>query len=85
MTLESVIHQFRNGATAEQIQEDFPSLKLGDIYSAIAYYLQHSDAVEEYLDQQDTAAAETRKEIESHQDTNAVREKLRRRRLTAVK
>ena len=85
VTLESVIHQFKNGATAEQIQEDFPSLKLGDIYSAIAYYLRHSAAVEEYLSQQDTAAAETRQEIESHQDTSALRERLRRRRMAAVK
>lgn len=33
VTLDSIMHQFRSGATAEQIQEDFPSLGLGDIYT----------------------------------------------------
>jgi uncharacterized protein (DUF433 family) len=38
-TLDSVVHQCKQGASAEQIQDDFPSLSLRDIYSAIAYYL----------------------------------------------
>jgi uncharacterized protein (DUF433 family) len=37
--LDAVVHEFKNGATAEQIQEDYPSLRLKDIYGVIAYYL----------------------------------------------
>jgi uncharacterized protein (DUF433 family) len=37
VTLDSVIHAFQHGATAEQIQDSFPSLDLGDIYATIAY------------------------------------------------
>ncbi len=80
VTLDSVVHQFKNGATAEQIQDDFPSLPLRDIYGALAYYLQHTQAVEDYLRQQEQAATQTRIQIESNQDTRALRERLRRRR-----
>ena len=79
VTLESVIHQFQQGASAEQIQEDFPSLSLGDVYATIAYYLRHIQDVERYLRTQAQAAAETRREIESGQGTAGWRERLLRR------
>src|SRR5207249_98928 len=85
VTLDSVVHQFKNGATAEQIQNDFPSLRLRDIYGAIAYYLQHSQAVEDYLREQRQAATQTRREVESNQDLSALRERLRQRRADAPK
>ena len=80
VTLESVIHQFRNGATAEQIQEDFPSLTLSDIYAVIAYFLQHSRAVRDYLNEQAEGSQQVRREVESGLDTSGLREQLRRRR-----
>lgn len=80
VTLDSVIHQFKQGATAEQIQEDFPSLSLGDVYATIAYYLRHTQQVEDYLRAQAQAAAETRREIESRQEPAGLRERLLRRR-----
>jgi len=85
VTLDSIVHQFKSGATAEQIQDDFPSLALRDIYSTIAYYLQHTQAVEEYLREQEQAAAQTRQEIESQQGTINLRERLQRRRADAAK
>lgn len=85
VTLDSVIRQFKQGATAEQIQEDFPSLVLRDIYTAIAYYLQHPQQVEEYLRGQAQAADETRREIEAGQDTGDLRERLRQRRAGMIK
>jgi uncharacterized protein (DUF433 family) len=80
VTFDSLIHQFKQGATAEQIHEDFPSLTLRDIYSAIAYYLHHTESVETYLREQDQAAAQTRQEMESQQDSSGLRERLRLRR-----
>lgn len=74
VTLDSVVQQFRNGSTAEQIQEDFPSLALRDIYAAIAYYLGHRELVEDYLATQARAAIETRREIES--DSTELRRRL---------
>src|SRR5437764_1161326 len=69
VTLDSVVHQFKNGATAEQIRDDFPSLQLRDIYGAISYYLQHTQAIDDYLREQEQAATATRLEIESNQET----------------
>jgi uncharacterized protein (DUF433 family) len=85
VTLDSVVHQFQQGATAEQIQEDFPSLTLRDIYGVIAYYLQHTPAVEDYLRTQAQAATQTRREIEAGPETGELRERLRQRRAASVK
>jgi uncharacterized protein (DUF433 family) len=37
VTLDSIVHHFKLGATAEQILYSFPSLTLRDIYGAILY------------------------------------------------
>ncbi|MBM3883769.1 MAG: DUF433 domain-containing protein [Verrucomicrobia bacterium] len=84
VTLDSIVHLFQSGASAEQIQEDFPSLALSDIYALIAYVLQHPRAVKQYLDQQTQAAQQVRREVESNLDTSGLRERLRARRARAV-
>ena len=65
VSLDSIVHHFKLGATAEQIAQSFPSLGLGDIYSAIAYYLAHQEVVEEYLGQQEAEADALQEQIES--------------------
>jgi len=80
VSLDSIVHQFKNGATAEQIQEDFPSVSLADIYAVIAYYLQHYQKVEDYLAQQSQAAAQTREVLEGKTGIAGLRETLKRRR-----
>lgn len=85
VTLDSLIHQFQHGATAEQIQEDFPSVSLRDIYAVIAYYLQHTRSVEEYLCEQSQGAVKARQEIEAGQNTGNLRARLRERRAHAIK
>ena len=84
VTLDSIVREFKDGATPEQIQEDFPSVTLSDIYSVIAYYLQHSRAVEDYLSAQAQAAKEVRGEVESRIETRGLRERLRQRRAQAA-
>jgi uncharacterized protein (DUF433 family) len=81
VSLDSVIDEFKQGATAEQIQEDFPSLALRDVYAAIAYYLARTELVEAYLRQQAAAAEETRRFMETQQPAADLRERLRTRRL----
>jgi uncharacterized protein (DUF433 family) len=65
VSLDSVVHHYKLGASAEQIAQKFPSLDLADVYAAIAYYLNHEEAVEEYLRQQEAAGEEVQKRIES--------------------
>jgi uncharacterized protein (DUF433 family) len=38
VSFDSVIHAFWEGATPEEICQDFPTLSLAQVYEAIAYY-----------------------------------------------
>ena len=41
VTLDVVIGCYKRGETAEQIVEDFDTLRLADVHGVIAYYLGH--------------------------------------------
>jgi uncharacterized protein (DUF433 family) len=84
VTLDSLVDEFKLGATAEQIQEDFPSLTLREVYGAISYYLEHEETVEEYLRNQEQDSQETRQFVESRQDSASLRERIRARRVQAL-
>jgi len=76
VTLDSVVHHFKLGATAEEIAQKFPSLRLVDIYAAITYYLSHREVIETYLRGREEHAAEIRRQIEGNQDTVGIRDRL---------
>ena len=59
--LDTVIRQYEEGATPEEIAEDFSSLELGDIYAIVSYYLRHHDEIREYLEHRRVAAEESRR------------------------
>lgn len=84
VSLDSIIQQFKLGATAEQIQEDFPTLTLREIYGAIYYYLDNTEVTEEYLRQQESAEEETRLFIDERLPSDSLRERLRVRRQQMV-
>src|SRR5258707_8768067 len=65
VSLDSVVHHYKLGASAEQIAQKFPSLDLADVYAAITYFLNHEETVEEYLRQQEAKGDEVQREIES--------------------
>jgi len=83
--LDTIVHQFKAGSSAEQIQEDFPSLNLRQIYGAISYYLDHSADVEEYLKEREAEAEEIRKQIDEVCDTSEIRRRIRERRSQVTK
>jgi len=50
ISLESVVHQFKEGLSPETIQHEcFPALTLEQVYGVCTYYLRHRDQVEKYL------------------------------------
>jgi uncharacterized protein (DUF433 family) len=65
--LERVVECYRAGLTPEDIVDSFDSLKLSDVYALIGYYLDHREAVEQYLRQGEEEADEVRKMIEARQ------------------
>jgi uncharacterized protein (DUF433 family) len=77
--LDTIIREFLQGATAEQIKDSFPSLPLSSIYGAIAFYLEHPQVIEEYLREREKEATSVRMRIEEKPATAEFRERLRRR------
>lgn len=65
--LEVVIQAFQDGATPEQIVQDYDTLELADVYDVIAYYLRHRSEVDAYLAQRATEAEELRRRVEATQ------------------
>lgn len=79
VTLDSIVHEFMEGATAEQIQDDFPSLSLREIYGAISYYLENEEHVGEYLQRREDEARKVRVETENRPRSEALRRRVRER------
>lgn len=83
VSLDSVVHHYKQGATAERIAESFPSLELADIYAVIAYYLANRESVEAYLQTQEAEADDLQQQIESdptqQKATNELRERIHAR------
>jgi uncharacterized protein (DUF433 family) len=79
--LETVIHAFDEGATAEEIAYRYPTLTLADVYATITYYLRHPGAVKDYLREQEVKSKKIRRRIEARQPARpGLRERLLARR-----
>jgi len=80
ITLDTVISAFLDGATAEEITHQYPSLDLADVYSVIAYYLRRRSEVDAYLQQRQEEAEKIRRWNESRFDPSGIRDRLLARR-----
>lgn len=78
--LDTVIAAFKEGATAEEIVGQYPSLALAEVYAVIGYYLQHQDEVEAYLSQRRQFASEVRRQNEARFNQQGIRARLLARR-----
>ena len=76
VTLDTVVAVFKQGTTAEEIVYRYPSLKLADVYATIAYYLNHQQEVEAYLQRRQKQAQEVRKMNEAKFDPQGLRDRL---------
>ena len=83
VSLDSVIYAFQDGATPEEIVQQFTTLGLANVYSVIGYYLQNRAEVEEYLKRRTAERAELKKEIEARFDPIGLRDRLLARRRVA--
>lgn len=78
--LETVVHAFRQGATPEEIAQDFPSLTLAQVYAVLAYYLGNQTDVDAYVAQQAALSEEARLAHEARYDPTGIRARLLARR-----
>ena len=76
VTLNAVVGAFAQGATAEEIVQQYPSLDLADVYHVIGYYLRRPAEVDEYLRQEKLRAAMVRRQTEARFDPQGVRDRL---------
>jgi uncharacterized protein (DUF433 family) len=82
VSLDSVVHHYKLGASAEQIVHKFPALDLADVYATIGYYLNNESRVEEYLKEQRARADRAQEIIESDPQYQKHTAKLRSRLLS---
>lgn len=66
VTLDTVVAAILEGATAEEIAQQYPTLRLADVYSVIGYYLREREG----------EAARLREEVEARFDPTGVRARL---------
>lgn len=74
--LETVVDAFQSGATPEEIAQDFPVLRLDDIYAVVTYYLRHRAEVEVYLRERRDLAEKVRREVEALSPQAGLRDRL---------
>ena len=80
VTLETIVEAFRQGATPEEISQQYPSVPLGDVYEVIGYFLRHSEEFEEYFCERAEAARIVRTENERRWPRVGIRDRLMARR-----
>ena len=76
VTLDTVVAAFCEGATAEEIAQQYPSLPLHAVYAVITYYLQRTTEVEAYLRTRAQDAQRVRRENETLSDPSGIRTRL---------
>jgi uncharacterized protein (DUF433 family) len=76
VTLDTIVWCFNDGRSAEGIVSQYPTLRLGDVYGAIHYYIDHKAEVDAYLAQRAQEAADLRQKVEARFDPAGIRERL---------
>jgi uncharacterized protein (DUF433 family) len=49
VSLDSIVIRFQQGAPPQKIVQSFPTLKLWQVYGAIAYYLENETTISDYV------------------------------------
>jgi len=76
VTLDTVVGAFQDGATAEEIATQYPTLSLGQVYAVITYYLAHIAEVNDYLQARKQQSAEVRQANERLFNPAGIRARL---------
>ncbi|MGH9839823.1 MAG: DUF433 domain-containing protein [Blastocatellia bacterium] len=79
--LDTVVYAYNEGATPEEIVEQYPSLDLADVYAVIGYYLQNRAEVEAYLNERQIERERVKQVNEARFDPQGIRDRLLARQL----
>ena len=84
VTLLTLIDAFQEGATPEEIYQEYPSVPLADVYAVIASYLSRQGQVDTYLDSVRGQEARTIDQIKARSTWGEIRRRLLSRRHLAT-
>ncbi len=76
VTLDTIVEAFLDGETAEEIAQQYPSVRLADVYAIIAFFLRRRAEVDRYLQERQRRARTVRAENEGRFDPAGLRERL---------
>lgn len=82
VTLDTLVAAFDEGATAEEIVQQYPSLGLADVYAVVSHCLQNRPAVDAYLAGREAQVRSSEGANPLRIDGRALRERLLARRGT---
>jgi uncharacterized protein (DUF433 family) len=80
VTLDTIVAAFEEGATAEEIAQQYPTLALADVYAVLGFCLRESETVAAYLHKREGARAAVRAENEKRYPPGDIRNRLLARR-----
>ena len=80
VTLDTIIGAYKQGRSAEEIAQDYPSVPKSAIYATIAYYLGAQEDVDAYLRARNDQAERVRAEVEQWSPATGLRQRLLERR-----
>lgn len=80
VSLDTVVAAFNDGATPEEIIEQYPSLALDHAYAVIGYYLRRKPEVDAYLSARGDSAAQVKARVEQAHSPQGIRDRLMSRR-----
>lgn len=76
VTLDTLAGAYLDGATPDEIAQQYPTLSLSDIYNVIRYYLRHSNDLDQYFQQRRHAMDAVRQANEARWPPFGIRERL---------
>ena len=72
--VERVMAHFAHGWSPEELHFQFPHVSLGKIYSALAYYWDHKDALDADIERRDKIVDEIRRQTQPSRIAQKLRE-----------
>ena len=78
--IETVIISFEEGATPEEIAQQYPTIALGVVYQVVGYYLGHRAELDDYLSKRAELHSAIRTANETRWPSDGIRERLLARR-----
>ena len=80
VSLDSVLAAFYDGATPEEIVQQYDMLVLADVYAVIGYYLEHQQELDAYLTARRAQREKARHEVEAQHSPSGIQQRLLARR-----